>query len=291
LALLAFWRKWLSRPLFAVAIALISLADLWQYNRLFFNTEQFKGKYQYDYPFNKTVQDKSILKDKSTYRVFEPRLGFSSSRAAYFHNSLGGYHGAKPALLQDVYDFYLQQQDSVVLDMLNVKYIIDDQYANGVKKRPSALGTVWFVDEVVQVASANEAILKLNKINPKIQALSQTINPVVYVPIETDTIALVEKRNNLLRYTVSTTHERLAVFSDMYYPSGWSLEIDGTPQDVHKVNYMLRGVVVPAGKHEIVFSFKPTVVRNGTLLMATGWVLFLLMIGMLMCQQKEGKLG
>ena len=291
LAFLAFWRKLFSGTVFAVVIALLGLADLWQYNRLFFNTEQFKGKYQYDYPFDITDQDKSILKDKSNYRVYEPRLGFSSSRAAYFHNSLGGYHGAKPALLQDVYDFYLKQQDSVVLDMLNVKFIIDDQYADGVKKRPSALGSVWFVDEVIQVASANEAILELNKINPKMQALSQTIKPVVYTPMETDTIALVEKRNNLLRYTVSTTHERLAVFSEMYYPSGWSLEIDGTPQNVHKVNYMLRGVVVPPGKHEIVFSFKPTVVRNGTLLMASGWILFLLMIGMLMRKQKEGKLG
>jgi hypothetical protein len=291
LAFLAFWRKLFSGAVFAVVIALLGLADLWQYNRLFFNTEQFRGKYQYDYPFDITAQDKSILKDKSNYRVYEPRLGFSSSRAAYFHNSLGGYHGAKPALLQDVYDFYLKQQDSVVLDMLNVKFIIDDQYADGVKKRPSALGSVWFVDEVIQVASANEAILELNKINPKMQALSQTIKPVVYTPMETDTIALVEKRNNLLRYTVSTTHERLAVFSEMYYPSGWSLEIDGTPQNVHKVNYMLRGVVVPPGKHEIVFSFKPTVVRNGTLLMASGWMLFLLMIGMLMRKQKEGKLG
>jgi hypothetical protein len=291
LALFALWRKLFSGFVFSVVIAIIAMADLWQYNRLFFNAEQFKGKYQYDYPFDKTAQDKSILKDDSTYRVFEPRLGFSSSRTAYFHNSLGGYHGAKPALLQDVYDFYLKQQDSVVLDMLNVKFIIDDQYAEGMKKRPSALGPVWFVDEVVQVASANEAILKLNKIDPKTQALSQTITSVEYTPVETDTISLIEKRNNLLRYTVSTTHERLAVFSEMYYPSGWSLEIDGTLQNYHKVNYMLRGIVVPPGKHEIVFSFEPTVIRNGTLLMASGWVLFLLMIGVLMRQQKESKLG
>jgi hypothetical protein len=291
LVLLALWRKLFSGAAFAAVIAIIAMTDLWQYNRLFFNTEQFKGKHQYDYPFDKTAQDKSILNDDSTYRVFEPRLGFSSSRAAYFHNSLGGYHGAKPALLQDVYDFYLKQQDSVVLDMLNVKFIIDDQYADGVKKRPSALGPVWFVDEVIQVASTNEAILKLNKIDPKTQALSQTIKSIEYTPVETDTISLIEKRNNLLRFNVSTTHERLAVFSDMYYPNGWFLRIDGTLQKFHKVNYMLRGVVVPAGKHEIVFSFEPTVIRNGTLLMASGWVLLLLLIGVLMRQQKEGKLG
>ena len=193
--------------------------------------------------------------------------------------------------MQDFFDFYLKQQDSVVLDMLNVKYIIDDQYTDGVKKRSSARGPVWLVDEVVQVGSTNEAILKLNKIDPKTQALSQTIKPVLYTAVQTDSISLIEKRNNLLRYTVNTAHERLAVFSEMYYPNGWTLRIDGELQNFHKVNYMLRGVVVPAGKHEIVFTFKPTVVRNGTLLMASGWVLLLLMIGMLMRQQKEGKLG
>jgi hypothetical protein len=76
LALFALWRKLFSGFVFSVVIAIIAMADLWQYNRLFFNAEQFKGKYQYDYPFDKTAQDKSILKDDSTYRVFEPRLGF-----------------------------------------------------------------------------------------------------------------------------------------------------------------------------------------------------------------------
>jgi hypothetical protein len=291
LAVLTLWRRLISGTAFAVIIATIGLADLWQYNRLFFNVEQFKGKYQYEYPFDRTPQDKIIQSDKSTYRVFEPRLGFSSSRAAYFHNSLGGYHGAKPALLQDVYDFHLYKQDSVVLDMLNVKFIIDDQYTDGVGKRQSALGPVWLVDEVVQLANANEAIVQLNQIDPKTQAISQTLKSTAYTSTATDTISLIEKRNNLLRYTVSTTHQRLAVFSEMFYPNGWSVRIDGELQSYHKVNYMLRGVVVPPGKYEIVFAFKPTVIRNGTLLMASGWLLLLLMIGMLLRQQKESKLG
>ena len=194
-------------------------------------------------------------------------------------------------MLQDVYDFHLYKQDSVVLDMLNVKFITDDQYADGVGKRQSALGPVWLVDEVVQLANANEAIVQLNQIDPKIQAISQTLKSTAYTSTATDTISLIEKRNNLLRYTVSTTHKRLAVFSEMFYPNGWSVRVDGELQSYHKVNYMLRGVVVPPGKHEIVFAFKPTVIRNGTLLMASGWLLLLLMIGMLMWQQKESKLG
>ena len=291
LTVLALWRRLVSGAVFAVVIGIIGLANLWQYNRLFFNAEQFKGKYYYEYPFDRTPQDKIIQADKSTYRVFEPRLGFSSSRAAYFHNSLGGYHGAKPALLQNVYDFYLYKQDSVVLDMLNVKFIIDDQFVDGVGKRQSALGPVWLVDEVLQLVNANESIVQLNQIDPKTQAISQTLKSSTYTSTATDTISLVEKRNNLLRYTVSTTHERLAVFSEMFYPNGWSVRIDGELQSYHRVNYLLRGVVVPPGKHEIVFAFKPTVIRNGTLLMVSGWLLFLLMIGILIRQQKESKLG
>ena len=138
--------------------------------------------------------------------------------------------------------------------------------------------------------SANEAILKLNQIDPKIQAISQTLKSTSYTSSANDNISLIEKQNNFLRYSVSTSNERLAVFSDMYYPNGWSLFIDGELQNYHKVNYMLRGVVVPPGKHEIEFVFKPTVIRNGTLLMASGWLWFLLMIVMLLRQQKDSKL-
>lgn len=291
LTLVAFWRKLLSGTVFVIIIAIISLADLWQYNRLFFNKEQFKSKYQYEHPFDRTTQDKIIHADKSIYRVFEPKLGFSSSRTAYFHNSLGGYHGAKPALLQDIYDFYLYKEDSVVLDMLNVKFIIENQYPDGVSERKTALGPVWLVDEVIQVANANEAILQLNQINPKTQAISQTLESTQYKVSSTDSISLIEKRNNLLRYNVSTEHERLAVFSEMHYPSGWSVYIDGDLQTYHKVNYMLRGIVIPKGKHEIVFAFKPTVIRNGTFLMASGWVMLLIIIGTLISQKKESNLG
>ena len=291
LTLVAFWRKFLSKTVFIIIITVISLADLWQYNRLFFSKEQFKSEYQYEHPFDRTTQDKIIHADKAIFRVFEPGLGFSSSRTAYFHNSLGGYHGAKPALLQDIYDFYLYKQDSVVLDMLNVKFIIDNQYSEGVNERKTALGPVWLVDEVIQVANANEAILQLNQINPKTQAISQTLESTQYKTSLTDSISLIEKRNNLLRYNVSTEHERLAVFSEMHYPSGWTVYIDGGLQTYHKVNYMLRGIVIPKGKHEIVFTFKPTVIRNGTFLMASGWVMLLIMIGTLISQKKENNLG
>jgi len=95
-----------------------------------------------------------------------------------------------------------------------------------------------------------------------------------------DTITLTEQRNNLLRYNVNVEHQRLAVFSEMHYPKGWQAYLNDIPIDHYKVNYLLRGVVVPSGSHELVFKFEPDVIRHGTLFMASGWLIFILTIGL-----------
>jgi hypothetical protein len=286
LIVVLYWRKKISVTVFISLIALILLADLWRQNRNHFDEDQFVSSFQYKRAFAATPQDNTILKDTSRYRVFEPRLGVSNARTAYFHRTIGGYHGAKPVALQELYDFYLQQEDSVVLDMLNVKYIIDPALESGFKERPSALGAAWLVDEVVSVANANEEMKQLGTINPKIQALSQALEAVKLQPSETDTLSLTEQRNNLLRYSVSVSNERLAVFSEMHYPNGWQAYLNDNPIPHYKVNYLLRGVVVPPGNHELVFRFEPQVVRKGTWVMASGWLLFFIMLGLIIRKPK-----
>lgn len=288
---IAFWRKLITAHLFVLLVTLFVFADLWQYNRAFFNENQFVSSYQFNTPFKATALDKQILLDKTRYRVFEPSLGYSSSRTAYFHRTIGGYHGAKPAVLQDVYDFYLRQQDSVVMDMLNIKYVISNAFSSGLQERTTALGAAWLVEELVHVANANEELTRLNTIDPKKQALSRTLTETTYQTAETDKITIVESRNNLLRYHVTLQHERLAVFSEMYYPNGWTVSINDTDLQQHKVNYMLRGVVIPPGKHELVFKFSPPVVQHGSLLMASGWLLFICVIGIRFRLEKIGKIA
>ena len=279
IVILLYWRKKINPTLFVSLIALLLLADLWKQNRVHFDTQQFVPPFKHKTPFVATPQDKAIVNDTTRYRVFEPRLGVSNARTAYFHRTIGGYHGAKPAALQEVYDFYLQQEDSVILDMLNVKYSIDPALENGFEKRSSALGAAWLVNEVVSVNNANEEISLLGIIDPKTQALSQELNAAIYQVSESDTLLLTEQRNNLLRYSVRVSAERLAVFSEMYYPNGWNVYINGEPIAHHRVNYLLRGVLVPAGTHEIVFRFEPKVIQHGTWLMASGWLLFFLVLG------------
>jgi len=273
-----YWRKKVSIPAFVFLLTVLMLSDLWKQNRAYFNEDQFVSSIQHKKAFVATAQDKIILKDTSRYRVFEPRLGLSNSRTAYFHRTLGGYHGAKPAALQEVYDFYLYQEDSILLDMLNVKYVIDPVYEDGFEKRSSALGAAWLVDEVISVQDANEEISRLGTINPKKQALSQDLTHASFVPSEKDTIFITHQRNNLLRYEFRVANKRLAVFSEMYYPHGWQAFLNDTPIPQYKVNYLLRGVVVPSGKHTLEFRFQPTVTRQGNWVMAAGWVLFFVIV-------------
>ena len=272
--------------LFVSLLIVLALTDLWIQNRSYFDEDQFVSAYKHKKAFLPTEQDNEILKDTSRYRVFEPRLGVSNARTAYFHRTIGGYHGAKPAALQEVYDFYLQQEDSVVLDMLNVKYVLDNALENGYALRKSALGTAWFVDELISVESANEEMTQLGEINPKIQAVSQELKTTVFKADLSDYIALTTQRNNELEYKVVTANRRLAVFPEMYYAKGWQAYLNNTPIDHYRVNYLLRGVVVPPGSHELIFKFEPDVIRRGTFFMASGWLIFLLTIGLMLRKPK-----
>ena len=281
-SILLYWRKKTTSTLFISLLIVITLSDLWTQNRSYFDEAQFVPSFQLKKAFVATPQDKEILKDNSRYRVFEPQLGVSNARTAYFHRTIGGYHGAKPAALQEVYDFYLQQEDSTVLDMLNVKYVLDNALENGYALRKTALGTAWLVDELISVDSANEEMTQLGEINPKTQAVSQELQTTLFSSTPSDDITLTAHRNNVLTYKVVTANERLAVFSEMYYSNGWQAYLNNTPVEHYKVNYLLRGVVVPPGSHELVFKFEPKVVQRGTLFMASGWLLFLLVIGLML---------
>lgn len=283
---LLYWRKKINAIFFVFLLIILALGDLWDQNRAYFDKDQFVSEYRHKKAFVATPQDKIILMDTSRYRVFEPRLGTSNARTAYFHRTIGGYHGAKPAALQEVYDFYLLQEDSTVLDMLNIKYVLDDAVESGYTLRETALGSAWLVNELISVDSANDELTRLGTINPRTQALSQELDATSYKTSPSDAITLTEQRNNLLEYNVVVKHQRLAVFSEMFYPKGWQVYLNDNPIDHFKVNYLLRGVVVPPGSHKLVFKFEPDVIRHGTLLMATGWLIFLLATGLFLRKHK-----
>ena len=153
-----FVKKIIKKDLTFLIITLIVIFDLWIVDKNYVNSDQFVKKSLVEIPFQKTIADKAILKDDSDFRVFEPMGGFSNARTSYFHKSIAGYHAAKPKRIQNLYDFYISKNNFDVLNMLNVKYIIQNSEDNplGVTRNPNNLGNAWFVENIINVKNSDE---------------------------------------------------------------------------------------------------------------------------------------
>ncbi|RXG28963.1 YfhO family protein [Leeuwenhoekiella palythoae] len=270
-----------------LVMAILIVFDLVQVDRRYVNTENFMAARLVEQPFQASEADKQILQDTSRYRVFEQRIGLNGARTSYFHNSIGGYHGAKPARLQELAEFYLYQGNIQPLNLLNVKYIIsqDEEGAEQVQQNPQANGNVWFVQNVKVVPDADAEILALDSLNTLQTAVIQErfandLPRNIFPQDSTDNISLVEHQPNYLKYQSSAQEAKLAVFSEVYYPDGWNVYIDGKPSTYFKADYILRAMMVPEGEHTIEFKFEPQVVKTGsTISLASNILLILIIFG------------
>ncbi|MAQ31519.1 MAG: hypothetical protein CMD26_02125 [Flavobacteriales bacterium] len=243
-------------------IALLIL-DMWFVNKRYLNSDDFISTNKVNQPFEAQSFDNSIKKDTTIYRVYNLNERIDQgARTSYFHHSIGGYHGAKLGKYQEMIDMHINNGNLNVLNMLNTKYIIaSDQNQNPfVQINDQALGNVWFIDSIRWVKNSNEEILSLNEINPKhtvsVHAkYASDINQVTYS--SNGEIKLLNYSPNRLVYSSSNPEISFAVFSEIFYPKGWKAYIDGKYVEHFSVNYILRGVILPPGDHEIIFEFKP----------------------------------
>ena len=225
-------------------------------------------------PFQITKADQTIQNDKTRFRVFEPRLGLTGARTSYFHNSLGGYHGAKPRRFQELIDTYKVQQNTGILDFLNVKYIIYPDEESGQLKtffNSGALGSAWFINEIDEFNTPDELLKAMDSNNFKKTALILEKDipedlPKNYANDSLSKINLVKAKPNYLLYKIKTAKDAFAVFSEMYYPKGWKVFIDDKEKSILNVNYVLRGLNIPANSSKLEFIFEPEIVKNGTYL-------------------------
>ena len=273
-------KKYLSKKYLLPILTIIVLADLWSFNKNYVNDDNFTNASKVKTPFILNDLDKEILNDKSDFRVYESFRGFVNGRTSFFHNSISGYHAAKPKRMQDIYDFYLLKNNLRVLDMLNVKYIIDLNESGNIelKINEDVLGSAWFVDEVQKVTDSNQELLSLSSLDYKKTCLSTHLNNKTYSDSSKNYVEVVEKMPNKIVYKVFSNDTGFIVFSEAFYKNGWVAKINGEITDHHKVNYLLRGLEVERGEHEIVFTFEPAVVKTGTLLMASSNILLLILV-------------
>ena len=263
-------------------VALVILIDLWSFSRNYVNSEDFANKSVMQRPFQATAADRAILKDSTRYRVFEPRLGMAHARTAYFHNAIGGYHGAKPHLMQALYDYHLSETITPnVVNMLNIKYTLqtaeDGSLSAGLN--PNAYGNAWLVEEVISCRSADDEIRRLATENLAKTALTtESFSQREFVLDSLSSISLVAYKANELRYKASVSSAAFAVFSEMHYPHGWQAYIGEVEVPHYRVNYALRGLIIPTGKHDVVFRFEPDVIARGTRIQLAGYGIFALLI-------------
>ena len=278
--LFAHLKNILNKNLSISLIIILIVFDLWTINKQYVNADQFISKSNIEVPFKMTNADKAILLDKSDYRVFEPDRGFSNGRTSFYHKSISGYHAAKPKRIQDLYDYYILKNNYDILNMLNVKYIIKDDPDNpvGVTRNPNNFGNAWFVEDIVHVNNSEKELLSLGKIDLRNKAITQNISlkEKSFKKDSLNDIYLYSRNANKLIYKSNSVHNQFAVFSEAFYYRGWQAYIDNVAVDHYKVNYLLRGIEIPSGKHEIKFEFKPKVIQRGSIISVFAYLILIL---------------
>ena len=266
----------------SLAICALVLVNLFAVGKRYLNADHFTTPKDFNKPFAERPVDQMIKADPDpSYRVLDLSVNvFNSAVPSYHHKSVGGYSPAKLQRYQDLIEHYLTGEinkiygvlqtaetiddiengmpDIPVLNALNTRYIIlDGEYPPVMNE--NAFGNAWFVDEVVSAATPDEEIAFLGSVDLKRQAvIGKDMPAVVAAPADsTDAIVLTAYAPNELRYRYKASADRLAVFSEIYYPDGWKAEVDGTPVDVLRADWTLRAAQLPSGEHDLVMRFKP----------------------------------
>ncbi|PLX07911.1 MAG: hypothetical protein C0596_09240 [Marinilabiliales bacterium] len=314
------------KPQYAIiAFAVIVLADMWPVNKRYLNDDNFVPKRKFEMPYEKSPADNIILADTDPhYRVCNIAVStFNDGSTSYYHKSIGGYSGAKIRRYQELHDsimwremqsanylvnvgfqngfseqevqeLYEQEAITPILNMLNTKYIIYHPQSTPLRNN-NALGNAWFVNYYKLVENADEEINTLKQIDPAHTAIinknfESQIKGLNIKFDSTATIKLTDVAPDYVVYESNSNTEQLALFSEVYYPHGWIVTVDGKEVEHFRANYVLRAMKVPAGKHTIKFEFDPKIYHTGVAISyACSAIFFLLLFGGIFFEYKKRK--
>jgi hypothetical protein len=276
-------RKTLKPLWIGVILSAVVLLDLIPIDNKYLNHDDYQEPTDNEAGFVPNDMDKQILADTGYFRVFNLLNPFNENFTAYHFNAVGGYHPAKLRIYQELIEKQLSQEltlagsilqsnpaglDSAhlpALNMLNTRYIIAKDPNKGqsqfIQRNNAALGPVWFVKSLKVVKDAKEEMGAFATLNPRDTAvLQQSFRSTITGNgnwTANGTIKLDKNDNDIAEYSFNSSEEQFAVFSEVYYDAGWKAFIDGKEAPIVKVNYVLRGLQIPAGNHKINFKFEP----------------------------------
>ncbi|MDR0894837.1 MAG: YfhO family protein [Prevotellaceae bacterium] len=293
----------LRRSVAVALIAVITVGNLWAVNKRYLNDRQFVPANTQTETFKQTATDAQILQDTALdYRVLNfAGDTFNENHTSYWHKSVGGYHAAKLRRYQEMIEHYitpemnaiaqaggdlsaLHSEDIRVLNMLNTKYFIFPTQGGKTLSvaNPYAYGNAWFVSGVRYVDNANEEIDALSEILPTDSAVvdrrfKETLRGITSSP--KDSLAAIRLKSyqpNHLVYETDNSRDGIALFSEIYYPDGWTATIDGEPTSIARADYILRALYIPAGKHTVEMRFDPKSLHVTEGIAYGGWILLLM---------------
>ncbi len=296
----------IKREYSALILGFLILVDLWTIDKRYLNADKFETKADTRKFFSPTPADQIILKDPSYFRVLNLSVSTfnDNSPTSYFFKSIGGYHGAKLKRYQELIDSSLTRELSLfyaasknaksasdflpvfsntsALNMLNAKYLIYNPDSPPLVN-PHALGSAWFVTKPLFAGSPNLELSGVNTIDPAKEAVisksfSDQVKDREYPGAAGDTIALASYQANELVYKSHTGADRIAVFSEIYYPAGWKFYIDGKAAPYFRADFVLRAAMIPAGDHEIRFLFEPSSYMTGNKVSLASSILLILLL-------------
>jgi len=275
---------------------LFAFIDVMAIDVKYLNGENYQEQADYESNFTPSEIQKAVMSDTGFFRVFDLSHGVASAfnegaRASYFFRSIGGYHPAKLSIYQDLIEnqLYNFPQSMPVVNMLNTKYLIIPNQQTGqpeLKQNPGNLGACWFV-KAAKFENGPAAVMKaLTGFDPKDTVVAdQKDKALIKVALQADssaTIQLVKNDHDLVNYQSNSNTDQFAVFSEVYYDKGWKAYIDDKEAPIVRVNYVLRGLSVPAGNHKIKFEFKPaSYYTSDKAAIASSALVWLLLLGSL----------
>ena len=300
-------------PLFAL-LGLITLADLWLVDKRYLHDDLFIPKESVEAQARPvTAVDKAIAQDTDPhYRVMNLAVNsFNDATTSANHRSVGGYHAAKLRRYQDLIERQLAQQNPEVYNMLDTRYFIFADKDRGLmyQRNPDAFGPAWFVDDIHWVASADEEMAGLDSTALRHTALvdkrfsselqgykaatkSLASTDSLSAPSGQASVKLLTYMPSMAKYQVTTDEPRLLVFSEIYYPHGWHLTLDGKQElPIVRANYVLRAAYIPQGTHELTMTFDPASIHRTELIaeISTGLLVLLLVASALLPLIRRGR--
>ena len=276
--LVMFVYKKINAKLFAVLMIALVVVDMYPVNKRYLNSNNFVPERKVRSAFQTTQADRDILQDKDpNYRVLNLTVDtYNDPTTSYHHKSVGGYSAAKLRRYDDLIKYQLAKGNMKVINMLNTKYFItaSEDGEPVAMYNPDALGNAWLVENVLWVDGAKAEMEALNDFDEKNTVVADRcyvdkIPSLMPQKSDGDTIYMTHYQPNKLSYKSVSCNGGYAVFSEIYFPWGWQITIDGNPVEMERVNYLLRGLNIPAGEHNIEFRFEPTSLRVNTIIAFT----------------------